>query len=213
MFRFIRTGFLSMYETVIRKGKRSLSALLPYQPMKGGREILNLEYSKGDWDYLRNLNELSRFSVVVGYCNYFHPRGKILEIGCGEGILQERLYSSNYERFVGVDISDEAIRRASQNTDEKTIFIREDATKFTTDDRFDIIIFNESLEYFRIPLSEVQRYERFLEENGVFIISMFVGTDTSRTKRIWNQLETVYTPKAETKVSTQPGFSWIIKVY
>jgi 2-polyprenyl-3-methyl-5-hydroxy-6-metoxy-1,4-benzoquinol methylase len=181
--------------------------------MKGGRELLNTEYARGDWDYLRNLHELSRFSVVVGYCHYFHPGGKILEIGCGDGILQERLCSLNYERYVGVDISDEAVRRASQKQDEKTTFVREDAAVYTPDDRFDIIVFNESLEYFRNPLSVVQRYERFLNQAGIFIISMFVGTETVRTKRIWKHVETVYTPKAATTVSTQPGYSWVIKVY
>jgi 2-polyprenyl-3-methyl-5-hydroxy-6-metoxy-1,4-benzoquinol methylase len=181
--------------------------------MKGGRDLLNSEYTQGHWDYLRNLSELSRFSVVVGYCHYFHPGGRILEIGCGEGILQERLYSASYERYVGVDISDEAIQRASQKQDEKTVFVREDATVYIPNDQFHIIVFNESLEYFSDPLGTVQRYEDFLDQGGIFIISMYVGIDTVRAKRIWKQLETVYTPKAETTVSTQPGYSWIIKVY
>jgi 2-polyprenyl-3-methyl-5-hydroxy-6-metoxy-1,4-benzoquinol methylase len=181
--------------------------------MKGGRELLNTEYARGDWDYLRSLHELSRFSVVAGYCHYFHPGGKILEVGCGEGILQERLCSSNYERFVGVDISDEAVRRASKKQDEKTVFVREDAAIYTPDDQFDVIIFNESLEYFRDPLGIVQRYAHFLDQTGVFIVSMYVGIDTVRTKRIWKQLENVYTPRAETTVSTQSEYSWIIKAY
>jgi 2-polyprenyl-3-methyl-5-hydroxy-6-metoxy-1,4-benzoquinol methylase len=209
----IRQRFYAVQKPMIRMSSRWLSALLPYQPMKGGRELLNAEYAKGDWDYLSGLTELSRFSVVAGYCHYFHPCGKILEIGCGEGVLQERLYSAKYKRFVGVDISDEAIRRASQKQDEKTVFVREDATVYVPNDRFDIIVFNESLEYFSDPLGTVQRYAHFLDQTGIFIISMFAGIDTVRAKRIWKQLETVYSPKAETTVSTQPGYSWVIKVY
>ena len=209
----LRKRFYAIQRPITWMSSRWLSTLLPYQPMTGGRDLLNAEYAKGDWDYLRHLTELSRFSVVAGYCHYFHPGAKILEIGCGEGILQERLYSASYERFVGVDISDEAIRRASQKEDEKTIFVREDATVYIPNDTFDIIVFNESLEYFRDPLSTVQRYQHFLEPTGIFIISMFVGMETVRTKRICKLLETVYRPKAETTVSTQSGYSWVIKVY
>ena len=209
----IRRRLNAFQKPVISMSSRWLSAVLPYAPMKGSRDLLNSEYSQGHWDYLRNLNELSRFSVVVGYCHYFHPGGRILEIGCGEGILQERLCSSNYKRFVGVDISDEAIRRAFQKQDEKTVFVREDAAVYTPDDQFDIIVFNESLEYFRDPLGTVKRYAHFLDQSGILIVSMYVGIDTVRTKRIWRQLEAVYTPKAETMVSTQPGYSWVIKVY
>lgn len=209
----IRQRVYAIQKPVIRMSSRWLSALLPYQPMKGGRDLLNAEYARGEWDYLRNLTELSRFSVVAGYCHYFHPEGKILEIGCGEGILQERLCSSNYKRFVGVDISDEAIRRASQQQDEKTVFVREDAALYIPDDQFDIIVFNESLEYFSDPLGTVKRYADFLDPRGILIVSMYVGIDTVRTKRIWRQLEAVYSPRAETTVSTQPGYTWIIKVY
>jgi 2-polyprenyl-3-methyl-5-hydroxy-6-metoxy-1,4-benzoquinol methylase len=209
----IRKRFYALQKAFMRMSSRWLSAVLPYQAIKGGRDLLNAEYARGDWDYLRDLTELSRFSVVAGYCQYFQPGGTILEIGCGEGILQERLGSFNYKRFVGVDVSDEAIQRACQKQDEKTLFIREDAATYTPDEQFDIVVFNESLEYFDDPLFIVQRYEQFLAQKGIFILSMFAALDTVRTKRIWKQIETVYIPRAETTVSTQPGYSWVIKVY
>lgn len=181
--------------------------------MAGGRELLETEYVSGAWDYLRGLDELARFSVVMGYCHHFKEKGKILEIGCGEGILQERLCPSKYSRYVGVDISPEAIGRASHKQDEKTLFVSEDANIYTPDERFDAIVFNECLEYFDDPLSIVRRYERFLEKDGVYIVSMFVGIDTVRTKRIWKMLESAYTAEVETQVSNKSGWSWIIKVF
>ena len=193
--------------------KRKLSAILPYRPMEGNKEVLETEYTGGMWDYLRGINELPRFSVVVGYCRHFKPAGKILEIGCGEGVLQERLCPSKYARYVGVDIAAEAIRRASNKQDEKTFFVREDAKIYNPAEQFDVIIFNECLEYFDDPLGLVQRYERFLEKDGVYLVSMFVGIDTARTKRIWKMLESAYRAEAETRVATQAGFSWMIKVF
>ena len=200
-------------ETVVNSSKRWLSMLLQYRSMKGGREVLEAEYLSGAWDYLRNLNELPRFYVVAGYCHYFKKLGTILEVGCGEGILQERLDRSKFSRYVGVDISEEAIRRASRKQDEKTLFLREDASSFKPSENFDVIIFNECLEYFDDPLELVRRYERFLREDGIYIVSMFAGLDTARTKRIWKMLESVYSSEAETRVSTKSNYSWIIKVF
>ena len=190
-----------------------VSTMLPYQPMDGDKDLLDAEYSAGVWDYLRELNELARFSVVVGYCHYFKDKGAILEIGCGEGILQERLCPLKYSRFVGVDISAKAIKQASQKQDHKNLFIREDARTWNPTERFDLIVFNECLEYFDDPLGLVKRYEQFLQENGIYIVSMFVGRDTSRTKRIWRTLESVYAVEAETRVTTEPGYTWVVKVF
>lgn len=192
--------------------KKQLSAILPYQPMKGEKEVLETEYAKGSWDYLRNINELPRFSIVAGYCHYFNEMGTILEIGCGEGILQEKLNPDKYKRYVGIDISEEAIRRAAHKQDEKNGFQAEDASTFIPSEKFDIIVFNECLEYFDDPQKLVKRYEPFLEKNGIFIVSMFAGTDTVRTKRIWRILESVYSVKAKATVSTRYSYFWNIKV-
>jgi len=76
------------------------------------REKWEAEYVRGQWNYIKQLDELARYSVIVGYCCYFRPGGTILDIGCGEGILQERLSPCQYSRYVGIDICAEAIRRA-----------------------------------------------------------------------------------------------------
>jgi 2-polyprenyl-3-methyl-5-hydroxy-6-metoxy-1,4-benzoquinol methylase len=203
----------SIKKRMLRMFKRWLSATLPYQPMDGKKEVLDAEYLGGKWDYLRCLNELARFSVVAGYCHHFREKGTILEVGCGEGILQERLCPSKYSRYVGVDISTEAIERASRKQDGKTLFFREDARIYRPDERFDVIVFNECLEYFDDPLSILQRYEHFLAEDGIYVVSMFVGTDTVRTKRIWKMLESLYIAETQTQVSTARGYSWIVKVF
>lgn len=200
-------------QQLVNLWKRWFSRILPYQPMKGDEEILNNEYSEGYWDYLRGSSELPRFCVVAGYCHYFKEGGSILEIGCGEGILQEKLNPSQYSRYVGVDISAEAISRASSKQSDKISFIVSDASSFSPDEKFDIVVFNECLEYFDDPLSLVKDYESFLKNNGLFIVSMFVGTDTVRTKRIWKLIESSYILNETAKVTTKTGYSWIIKVF
>jgi SAM-dependent methyltransferase len=203
----------SVGQKLVNYWTKWLSGILPYEAMKGGKELLENEYSAGTWDYLRGINELPRLFVVAGYCHHFNEVGSILEIGCGEGVLQEQLNPYQYSRYVGVDISTEVIKRTSHKQNEKNSFVVADANNFEPSECFDVIVFNECLEYFEEPLKLVKRYEPFLKKNGVFIVSMYVGVDSIRTKRIWKMIETEYIPEETTKVSTRQNYSWIIKVF
>lgn len=196
----------------MRACQRSASRLAPFRPMPGSQALLDAEYREGVWDYLSGLDELSRFSVIVGYCHYLAPRGSILEVGCGAGTLQGRLNPAEYSRYVGIDISTEAIRRAKARETDQTTFVAADAATYVPAGPFDLIVFNESLEYFADPTSVVARYDTFLTERGRHIVSMFVGLDTARTSRIWRRLDRRYRIETQTRVMNGEGFVWIIKV-
>lgn len=187
----------------------SRSTLEPYLPLPGGRALLDAQYAEGVWDYLRGVGELSRFSVVAGYCHYFKQGGRILELGCGEGLHLERLDLTKISRYVGVDISAEAIARAVHRHSGRSDFVTADAAVYWPDESFDVVVFNECLEYFKKPLWLLQRYEEFLRPEGVYIVSMFSGP---RVDRIWQSLQGYYEVSANTLVSTKPSFSWRIKV-
>ena len=193
---------------MINAMRRGLSLVLPYRKMRGGREKMDSDYAHGKWDYLRGIAELGRFSVLVGYCRFLKPGGRILEIGCGEGILQERL--DRYSRYVGVDVSAEAIQRA--RSDEKTAFVCADAAVWKPGETFDLIVFNECLEYFDDPLAVVRHYEPSLAPDGAFLISMFAGIETARTRRIWKWLESAYEVEDATRVTNRNGLTWVLKV-
>jgi 2-polyprenyl-3-methyl-5-hydroxy-6-metoxy-1,4-benzoquinol methylase len=66
-------------------------------------------YEQGEWDYLTKIDELGHYSLLVGYCQYLNPKGKILDIGCGEGLLQQQLRYLPYQSYLGVDVSNVAI--------------------------------------------------------------------------------------------------------
>jgi 2-polyprenyl-3-methyl-5-hydroxy-6-metoxy-1,4-benzoquinol methylase len=192
--------------------KRLASLVGPYRPMSGGRQWLDAEYARGEWDYLRGPSELARFSIVAGYCRHYKPHGSILEIGCGEGLLPERLGLEGYSRYLGVDISREAIARAQPRQNERTAFVAEDAMRLHLQDRFDVIIFNECLEYFDEPLALLHRYEAFLHGTGIYIVSIFDGIDTARSWKIWRMLRRRYTAEAVIHVSNEIRYAWTIKV-
>jgi 2-polyprenyl-3-methyl-5-hydroxy-6-metoxy-1,4-benzoquinol methylase len=169
------------------------------------------QYVGGRCDYYREISELARYHIVAGYCHYLKPAGTILDLGCGEGILQERLDPSKYSRYVGVDFSSEAINRATNQQDEKTLFVTADISTYIPDGKFDVIIFSECIMCFKEPVDMVKRYDNFLKVDGFFIISLVSHESTTP---VWKILEHTYSPADEVVVSHKGvNLSWIIKVY
>lgn len=170
-------------------------------------KVWDSEYISGKWTYLKQLDELAHYSIIVGYFRYLKPGGSILDVGCGEGILQERLSPCAYSKYVGVDISGEAINQASNKQDKKTFFIRTETNDYTAES-FDAIVFNESLYYFDYPLRVLKEYEVSLNRDGIFIISIYQGASGSLAEK----LKSVYTLLDETTVTNKLGDSWICMV-
>ena len=63
---------------------------------------------------------------------------KILEMGFGSGFLLEFLQTLKPKKLVGVDINDEAVRRASK----KGFDVRKSNLFSSLDEKFDVIVFN-----------------------------------------------------------------------
>ena len=45
------------------------------------------EYSSGELSYYEGLPELSRFSLIIGYLDFFEGCSSVLDVGCGTGAL------------------------------------------------------------------------------------------------------------------------------
>ena len=133
-----------------------------------------------------------------------------MDIGCGEGLLQEKLRICKYSRYTGIDISSEAIARAADRKDERTEFLSADACEYEPAERYDIVIFNECLYYFDEPARVMRRFEQCLYEEGIFIVSMFVA---NKTMPIWRTLDSLYTTQDAVHVTNAAGTSWVIKVF
>lgn len=188
------------------------SRILPYRKLRSSSEKLDAEYAAGKWEYLGGLEELARFSVVAGYCRFLKPGGAILELGCGEGLLLERLEERSFSRYVGVDVSAEAIRRAVNRSGGVGSFFSADAATYAPAGPFDLVVFNEVLEYFDDPLATVARYELALASDALLVVSMFDGLDTARARHIWKRLGKRYAVVDRTRVTSAAELSWTIKV-
>jgi len=189
--------------------RKALWKLLPYSPDLVPQEQFERLYASGSLDWYGDITELARYSAVSGYCRYFKPSGAILDVGCGEGILQARLDPNAYSRYVGVDFSKTAISRAACRQDEKTGFVMADFNTYIPDEQFDVIVFNECLFHTNDPLGFVKRYEGFLKRDGLFIVSI---CDHERVKKVWKILEAVYAVKDEVHISHRSKASWTVKI-
>ena len=188
-----------------------LTCLKPYKAHVYAAKNWNKEYASGQWDYLEQVGEVARYSVMAGYCSFFKGRGAILDIGCGTGVLMRRLREIGYGSYLGVDLSGEAIRRAKADEDETTRFEVADAATFVPNQDYDAIIFNEILYYLPEPRGILRRYANHLRPNGIMIVSMHRAANSLRT---WRLLKSVAPIRdAVSLTNTTSRLSWDIKVY
>jgi 2-polyprenyl-3-methyl-5-hydroxy-6-metoxy-1,4-benzoquinol methylase len=172
------------------------------------KELWESQYRSGGWQFMRGLDELARYSVIAGQLHSLKPGGSVLDVGCGEGLLADQLRPFGYSRYLGIDVSEAAVQQAAARVDERTSFAAADAESYTPSARWDAVVFNESVYYFHDPLGTVRRYETFLEDGGLFVVSTF---RSRRADVIVRRLLARYRLLAETAVSNRKG-TWVVRV-
>ena len=70
------------------------------------------QWQSGHWEYLEGIDQAARYSLLAGYAELVEHRS-ILDLGCGAGVLRQRVGHLEFERFVGVDPVAEAIEQAA----------------------------------------------------------------------------------------------------
>jgi trans-aconitate methyltransferase len=180
-----------------------ISGWLPYRPERPTR------HPEAHYRRLRRTDQLARYSSIVDHCDHFKRGGAILDIGCGEGLLARRLGRERYSRYLGIDSSSQAIDRARRDGDDRTRFVCADAAVYSPDDRFDVIVFNESLYCFVDPAGCLRRYASFLAAGGVFVISMY---GVSKNERVWKMIAGGHRVEAQVRASHGFGRHWVVKV-
>lgn len=100
-------------------------------------------------------------------------KSKILDIGCGKGVLG-RFLKKKYQCIVtGVEINEKIIDIARENLDNvylsdiESFFIKEKNLKKS----FDIIVFSDSLEHMIDPMRILDLSKEYISNNGSYLIS------------------------------------------
>lgn len=171
------------------------------------RETWEAQYRSGGWEFMKQLDELARYSVIAGYLHQLHPDGSVLDVGSGEGILLDHL--RGWSRYQGVDLSEDAVRKGAERVGDRGAFAAANAEAYVPPGRWDAIVFNECVYYFDDPVGTVMRYRGHLEEGGTLIVSTFRSrrADVIR-KRLKEAL-----PLAEEVALTNRKGTWVVSLF
>jgi len=121
------------------------AGLLPYRrPYELQTSVWDRDYGRGKLDFYGDLDELARYSILVGYVKFLGRGQSILDVGCGVGLLRERLEGVEFGRYLGIDPSAAAIESAGHLADDRTSFAVAEASVAELG-QFDVVVCNEVL--------------------------------------------------------------------
>ena len=148
---------------------RGTYALLPKYAVNG--EAVDTLYKKGDWSSMRSFADAGRYGVLAEWIRRLAPRGPILDIGAGDGLLIEALGGLDVE-YLGVDFAQQTVDAMQQRFGGvKRRFELGEASAYVPSRRYPIILFNDMLYYMEEPVRHVKRLAAFLEPDGTIIVA------------------------------------------
>jgi len=169
------------------------------------------DFAAGNWEYLSDLSETARYAIIHNYAVRLHTPARILDIGCGAGVLRSFFAENEIVRYVGLDISSEAIRLSNSKNFPNTSFLISDFDGYVSDQEDDIVIFNESIGYSADPGETFRKYWCALPQGKVCIISMH--DYDIRSRAAWKRIVRYAKPRYSSKLINENEQAWDIKVF
>ncbi len=131
------------------------------------------EYQDGRWDFLHKLREAPRYGAIAAYLMQAKRPYRLLDVGCGDGVLMQYLHPAWLSGYVGVDLAQTALDRF-QGLPAGGVTRCADLATYQPEGQFDAILFNEVLFFTADPAAELGRYRKALTPGGVMIVSLYV---------------------------------------
>lgn len=159
------------------------------------RGLWEQQYQDGRWQYLRSIEEMGRYAIISAYIRRFSKNARVLDVGCGEGILSECLDWNSVSIYTGIDLSESAIAAARVPRDRATLIVGDmEAHSFPTNVQFDVVVLNEVLYSAHDPKALLDKCVALLPASGILVISMYHLLDPSNPFRtnvdaIWNEID------------------------
>lgn len=172
-------------------------------------ETWNEEFSSGRWDCLdNNPAERARHAIIGMYCCRYFPNGSVLDVGCGEGTLVDFLRDKQKDKYLGIDISSEAIKIAKRKR-KGLAFQCISAEMFESNKKFDVIVFNEVL-YYMDDIEILRKYSGFFKDKGLCILSLYSMKSERHDKAILRNSRKLFKPLQAVEVSGEAGGQKVI---
>jgi ubiquinone/menaquinone biosynthesis C-methylase UbiE len=142
-------------------------------------EILNsMDSINKEIPFYTRFADLKRLDFIKErLANSISTGGKVLDVGCGNGIITMHLGKVGYEVY-GIDMSEKAIANATaKNPFKNVVFSVMDAeTLRAAGERYDAIICSEVLEHLHEPSKLLSQLYQILNDNGVLLVTVPNGT-------------------------------------
>jgi trans-aconitate methyltransferase len=168
-------------------------------------------WSRGYESTMNSAQEDARYGSLIALMRRYEREGPVLDVGCGDGLLEEWYRKISDAPVVAFDYSQAAIERARARNLRGVEFLCADSRTFQPKERFSAAVLNESLYYVDDYLGLLERLSGALASDGVFVISMH---DTRITRRIWRNVQRVYTAVHGITLEHEPGGGlWRIRVF
>jgi len=140
----------------------------------------------GEWRGLDSLGQAPRYAAIADILHTFNSDRKVLDVGCGEGVL--RAWLPEYTDYTGIERSSLAVRIAVERYG-LTRIIHTSAERFDAGgERFASIVFNEVLYYTADPVGLLRKYAALLSQGGVILCSIYekpqAGKETSVRRKL-----------------------------
>ena len=168
-------------------------------------------YSSGLSDCLEEPSEMGHYWMIAGYCRLKFQQPSVLDVGCGRGLLEEKLRAVSYSSYTGMDISMPALKKARQRIQPSCQLICADLLNPPIRKHFDVVIFNESL-IPGMPITDIlRRYFGLLTADGRIIMSLFNGRNRALTRPVWEEIRRSFQMEDATDLENLPSRkSWTI---
>jgi 2-polyprenyl-3-methyl-5-hydroxy-6-metoxy-1,4-benzoquinol methylase len=172
---------------------------------------LDHEYASGAWDHFHGPDELARHQVLVAMIRDSHPRPRLLDLGCGSGRLASLLTAAPLAAYLGVDLSEEGLRKA------RSLGLPAPLDKFLCANfetwapapgDYDVITFNECLGYAPDPLRTARRFAALLPPQGALLVSHFRATNHAE---FWQRLARDFEFPVERTATNARGQIWDLR--
>jgi len=171
---------------VSRTARFVRGALLSFGPRWFKKYIWNKEFGEGKWNFIDNTAEDCVYPPLEKYA----CKGSILDLGCGPGNTANELSLTSYSTYLGVDISEAALSKATDRTvmsgrSEKNRFAIGDFLAYEPEGSFDVILFRESM--YHVPIGKIKpllyKYSGHLSNRGVFMVRLGLVDQKGDTAR------------------------------
>ena len=121
---------------------------------------------------------MARYAVIAAYLNRYCGDMRLLDVGCGEGVLWNHLDQDRVVHYTGIDLSPTALESIKVPEDKRTLITADiDDYQFPEGTEFDAIVFNEVLSYPRNPMHAMSSIAKHIAPKGLIIVSLWHSPD------------------------------------